>query len=61
MRWGQLVFSQLQEEKNSAVLVEDYDEAKRLKVTHSTLPQRPELKFLLKQRTEHNDPFGIVF
>lgn len=31
MRWGQLVFSQLQEEKNSAVLVEDYDEAKRLK------------------------------
>jgi len=32
MRWGQLVFSQLQEEKNNAVFDEDYDEAKRLKV-----------------------------
>jgi len=34
MRWGQLVFSQLQEEKNNAVFGEDYDEAKRLKVFH---------------------------
>lgn len=42
MRWGQLVFSQLQEEKNSAVLSEDYDEAKRLKVTplHSSYRNR---------------------
>ena len=40
MRWGQLVFSQLQEEKNSAVLGEDYDEAKRLKVAYSVLLQQ---------------------